>query len=133
MSINMLELWPKTKGMKFSNEKNVAIKFEKRRKGGEPQLTLQGNPIQLRESTPYLGLILDKRLNWRDHVDHLRAKCTSPVNLIKHLSHLSWGADRKSLQLLYVALVKSKLDYGAQVYGTSGSEALNRLEPIQNA
>ena len=132
MSINKLEQWAKTKGMKFSSEKTVAIKFEKRKKGGEPQLTLQGIPIQLRESTLYLGLVLDKRLNWRDHVDHLRAKCTSSVSLIKHLSHLSWGADRKSLQRLYVALVRSKLDYGAQVYGSSSSGALRRLEPIQN-
>ena len=99
--------------MRFSIEKTVAIKFEKRKKGEEPQLTLQGSRIQVRESTRYLGLIIDKRLNWKDHVDHLRAKCTSSVNLIKHVSHLSWGADRKTLQRLYTTLVQSKLDYGA--------------------
>ena len=88
--------------MKFSSEKTVAVKFEKRKKGGEPHLQLQAGRIQVRESTQYLGLVVDKRLNWRDHVDHLRAKCTSPVNIIKHLSHLSWGADRKTLQRLYV-------------------------------
>ena len=66
-------------------------------------------------------------------MDHLRAKCTSSVNLIKHVSHLSWGADRKTLQRLYTTLVQSKLDYGAQVYGASKSNVLKRLEPIQNA
>ena len=50
---------------------------------------LNGFRVQVRESTCYLGLIIDKRLNWKDHVDHLRAKCTSSVNLIKHVSHLS--------------------------------------------
>ena len=61
-------------------------------------------------------------------MDHLRAKCTSSVNLIKHVSHLSWGADRKMLQRLYTTLVQSKLDYGA-----SKSNLLKCLEPIQNA
>ena len=98
MAINNLEKWTKTKGMKFSSEKTVAVKFEKRKKGGEPHLQLQAGRIQVRESTQYLGLIIDKRLNWRDHVEHLCAKCMSPVNLIKHLSHLSWGSDRKTLQ-----------------------------------
>ena len=70
---------------------------------------------------------------WGDHIEHLRAKCTSSVNLIKHLSHLSWGSDRRTLQWLYTALVQSKLDYGAQVYGATRSGALSRLEPIQNA
>ena len=61
-------------------------------------------------------------------MDHLRTECTSSVNLIKHVSHLSWGADRKTLQRLYTTLVQSKLDYGA-----SKSNVLKRLEPIQNA
>ena len=61
-------------------------------------------------------------------MDHLRAKCTSSVNLIKHVSHLSWGANRKTLQRLYTTLVQSKLDYGA-----SKSYVLKCLEPIQNA
>ena len=72
--------WKKTKGMRFPIEKTVAIKFEKRKKGEEPQLTLYGSRVQVREITHYLGLIIDKRLNWKDHVDHLRAKCTSSVN-----------------------------------------------------
>ena len=66
-------------------------------------------------------------------MDHLKAKCTSSVKLIKHVSHLSWGADRKTLQRLYTTLVQSKLDYSAQVYGASKSNVLKRLEPIQNA
>ena len=101
IAINNPEQWTKTKGMRFSIEKPVAIKFEKRKKGEEPQLTLHGSIVQVREGTRYLGLIMDKRLNWKDHVDHLRAKCTSSVNLIKHVSHLSWGSDRKTLKRLY--------------------------------
>ena len=80
IAINNLEQWTKTTGMRFSIEKTVAIKFEKRKKGEEPQLTLHGSRVQVRESTRYLGLIIDKRLNWKDHVDHLRAICTSSVN-----------------------------------------------------
>ena len=58
----------------------------------------------------------------------MRAKCTSLVNLIKHVSHLSSGFDRKTLHRLYTTLVQSKLDYGV-----SKSNVLKRLEPIQNA
>ena len=60
IAINHLEQWTKTKGMRFSIEKTVAIKFEKRKKGEEPQLTLHGSRVQVRESTRYLGLIIDK-------------------------------------------------------------------------
>ena len=98
----------------------------------EPNLTLYNKRIQVRESTPYLGLVIDKRLNWRNHIEHLRARCIPAVNLLKHLSHLSWGADRQTLLHLYTALVKSKINYGAQVYGIPETKILNRLNPIQN-
>ena len=45
IAINNLEQWTKTKGMRFSTEKTVAIKFEKRKKGEEPQLTLHGSRV----------------------------------------------------------------------------------------
>ena len=131
-SINRLQDWTKTRGMRFSSEKTVAIKFEKRKKEGEPIITLNNKRIKICESTLYLGLVVDKRLNWRSHVEHLRAKCIPAVNLLKHLSHLSWGADRQTLLHLYTALIKSKLDYGAQVYGTPETKALDSLNPIQN-
>ena len=132
MSINRLEEWTKSKGMMFSSEKTVAIKFEKRKKGEEPMLTLYNKNIKVSESTHYLGLVVDKRLNWRNHIEYLRARCIPAVNLLKHLSHLSWGADRQSLLHLYTALVKSKLDYGAQVYGNPDTKITNRLNSIQN-
>ena len=95
IAINNLEQWTKTKGTRFSIEKAAAIKFEKRKKGEEPQLTLHGSRIQVRESTRYLGLIIDKRLNWKDHMDHLRAKCTSSVNLISTSSTCHGGLTEK--------------------------------------
>ena len=48
--------------MGFSIEKTVAIKFEKRKRGEEPQLILHGSRVQIRESTCYLGLIILSRV-----------------------------------------------------------------------
>ena len=45
-----------------------------------------------------------------------QAKCLKALNLLKVLSHTSWGADRTSLLKLYRSLVRSKLDYGCIIY-----------------
>ena len=42
----------------------------------------------------------------------LKARCLKALNLLKVLSHTSWGADRTTLLKLYRPLVQSKLDYG---------------------
>ena len=58
-TINKLEQWTRERGMKFSQEKTVAIKFSKRRSGPVPHLNLYRTPISAVESTRYLGLVID--------------------------------------------------------------------------
>ena len=41
------------------------------------------------------------------------------LNLLKVLSHTSWGADRTTLFKLYRSLVRSKLDYGCIICGSA--------------
>ena len=43
-----------------------------------------------------------------------------------------WGADRIVLLRLYRALVRSKLDYGAIVYGSARRSVQKQLDPIRH-
>ena len=53
------------------------------------------------------------------HIKYLKAKCLKALNLLKVLSHTSWGADRTTLLKLNTSLVQSKLDYGCIIYGSA--------------
>ena len=66
-------------------------------------------------------------------MDHLfKAKCLKALNLLKVLSHTSWGADQTTLLKLYWSLVRSKLDYGCIIYGSARKSYLQMLDPIHN-
>ena len=54
------------------------------------------------------------------------------LNLLKVLSHTSWGADRTTFLKLYRSPVRSKLDYGCIVYGSARKSYLQMLDPIHN-
>ena len=56
----------------------------------------------------------------------------SPLDLLRHLSHTTWDADRTTLPRFYLVLVRSKLDYGAHVYYTASPRILRILDPAQN-
>lgn len=45
------------------------MKFNKCKKGADPNLILYNKKIRVVESTCYLGLILDRQLIWKDHVE----------------------------------------------------------------
>ncbi|GFO27419.1 ribonuclease hi [Plakobranchus ocellatus] len=48
------------------------------------------------------------------------------------MGHTDWGADRATLLKLYRTLVRSKLDYGSVVYGSTKKHVLRTLDPIHH-
>ena len=47
------------------------------------KITLKKQVISYKESTKFLGMTLDSRLNWEEHVDRVRAKAKIALNTIK--------------------------------------------------
>ena len=65
-------------------------------------------PIPVVEESKFLGILFDRKLSLIPHIKYLKAKCLKALNLLKVLSHTSWGADRTTLLKLYRSLVRSK-------------------------
>ena len=51
---------------------------------------------------------------------------------MKSLAGVKWGADKKTLLHFYCIYIRSRLDYGCEVYGAALTSQLNKLEIIQN-
>ena len=133
LSLNKLHRWADTNGFRFSKSKTVCVHFcNKRNLHPDPILLLNGHIIPVVDKTKFLGIYFDRKLNFKDHIQYLRDKCLKALNILKIVSRLDWGADRKVLLRLYRALIRSRLDYGAPIYGSARPSYLKRLEPIQN-
>ena len=50
---------------------------------------------------------------------------------MKMVARKQWGGDRKSLTLLYTALVRSKIDYASFLYSTAKPTYLTKLDRVQ--
>ena len=57
--------------------------FRKRRKRNEEplEIKLRNETIPFKESTEFLGMTLDSRLNWKEHVAGLRTKAKRYLNI----------------------------------------------------
>ena len=84
------------------------------------------------EETKFLGFIFDRKLSFLPHIRHLKDKYTKALNLLRAVVHTTWGADQQTLIHLYRSLIRSKLDYGCVVYGSTRGSYLRILDPIQN-
>ena len=98
----------------------------------DPELSIYNNKIPIVQQTKFLGLIFDNKLTFKPHIQYLKTKSQRALNILKVVSHYDWGADRKTLLMLYRSLVRSKLDYGCFVYGSARSTYIQSLDPIHN-
>ena len=135
-TIKRLENWANMVGLKFSSTKSEVVHFWRGIKGGTNRdfipLTLYGNDIPRKETTKFLGMILDRKLSWKPHIQSLKGEAMRSLNILRTVSRINYGPDRRTLLRLYWALCKSKIDYGSQLYSSAASTTLNDLNPVQN-
>ena len=131
--LNKIENWALYNGFKFSKSKTQCVHFCQLRKlHDNPQLYLYGSLIPVVDEAKFLGVIFDRKLSFIPHIKYLKAKCLKALNVLKVLSHTSWGADRTVLLHLYRSLIRSKLDYGAIIYGSPRKSYLAMLDTVHH-
>lgn len=91
------------------------------------KIKLQGKQLRFNDQTKYLGVYLDKHLNWKYHVEKLAVNLRKTNGIISKIRHF---VPQETLIQVYYALFQSKLDYGLQVWG-QGFPINNRIFKLQ--
>ena len=118
-------------GFKFFPTKTQCVHFCRRRGiHPDPELFLNNSLIPVVGEARFLGLIFDKKLNFKSHISEVKTISLKALNLLRVLSNTNWGADRKVLLRLYRSLVRSKLDYGSIVYGSTCKSYIGMLDTV---
>ena len=131
-AISTTSSWATTHGFRFSPTKSFSIFFTRSFAPLPPPLTLYGIPLQYRSSGKFLGLLFDSRLTWKEHILSLKNTTSRRLRLLQTLSHVSWGADRKTLLYLHTTLILSTLDYGCHIYSSASDSLLKLLDPLHH-
>ena len=134
MAIRNLEKWCENTGFQFSASKTVSMHLCRVRNcpKASPGLYLNKEYIVNKETHTFLGMLLDNSLRWHKHIAQVKSECIRRLNVLKHLAHTSWGAESQTMIRLYNAIIKPKLEYGAEAYGSSCISNLKKLNPVQN-
>jgi len=69
-ALNPLSKWVTENNMEISASKTVYLFFSMRHKNDSFDLKINGQKLPKSESTNYLGVQLDYKLSWKNHVEH---------------------------------------------------------------
>jgi hypothetical protein len=52
-------------------------------------------------SIKYLGMIIDSKLNFRDHIKHISSRCNKLIHTLSKSAKQNWGLSRAALHTMY--------------------------------
>lgn len=78
--------------------------------------------------TEYLGVTIDDKLSWKQHLDSLCSKLSSGLYVMKRMKNIS---DHTTTKLTYHALFEAHLRYGIVVWGGTTVSNLQRILVLQ--
>ncbi|XP_058052641.1 uncharacterized protein LOC131204948 [Ahaetulla prasina] len=96
----------------------------------QPQLTVGGELLAPRDRVRNLGVLLDDRLSFEDHLTAVSRRAFHQVRLVRQLRPF---LDRDALCTVTHALVTSRLDYCNALYMGLPLKCTRRLQLVQNA
>jgi len=98
-----------------------------------PTLLIDSRVVQFQKLARFLGLTFNHQLKWKSHIELVKGACQKRLNLMRAMSGKLWGTDMSVLRTVYLALIRSRIAYGSEVYGSTQSEVLlGSLDIIQN-
>ncbi len=111
----------KTNYIIFNNTKHMVF-------DNNLNLILDNQKLQNVDSTKFLGIIIDKHLNWTEHIKHIKVKMargTYAINSLKFIIPI------KLLKVIYHSIIHSYLTYGILLWGSATQTKLKPLETAQ--
>ena len=118
-AINKLSLnVAKTNFMVFGNLK-FSSKFN---------ISINNHEIDRVYSTKFLGVIIDHKLNWKDHVANVKSKLHKSLSIMYKVKNF---LSECTLKLLYSALLLPYLNYCSEVWGKCCSTVLAPIVILQ--
>ena len=129
--LRRLHTWCNANELQINPEKSTAIAFPPKLNSQETESNLIFNTsnISVRESSKYLGVTIDHRLNFKPHILSLETRVSRSVGI---LSKLRSTFPSPTLLLLYHALVQPHLAYRLPLWGSTFKTYLSKLQILQN-
>ena len=133
-SLNSISAWCTENGLKISALKTHAVMFTWKRKWNfSKPLTVDNNEIEMKTSTKFLGVTLDSKLNWNEHISKQCKKTKGILMQCRKAVGPTWGFTPKTMKWIYTAIARPSLTYGAVVWinGLKTKQNINLLNSVQ--
>ena len=118
--------WFRSNKLSLNVGKTNYVVFKNNPKPIESNLNIKvGNiPIEHKNVVKFLGVYIDAKLEWHDHIKYIKNKLNSSIYAMRKVKNI---LNTNHLITLYYSLVYPYIDYGISLWGSTHSTYVNKL------
>ena len=122
--------WLIANKLSLNVKKSNALLFRTKNESSAPILNLHinGSPIEEKQYAKYLGIIVDHKLTYEYHINHVNLKLIKGNAILSQVKHY---IPEKTLVGTYNSFIQSHIDYGLNVWGHAPKTHLQAIERQQ--
>ena len=128
--LNKLFQWSCIRGMEFNAKKCKVLRVARLRSIDDRDYYLGGIKLDRVDVEKDLGILVTHNLSWNNHVDVVSSTAQKMLNVLyrtcKDINDIS------TKKLLYIAWVRSRLEYASVVWSPHAKRNINNLEQVQH-
>ena len=126
--LEKISIWLKVNKLSLNVKKTKAMIFHMPQKKVQlPLLQIAESNIECVDNFNFLGITINKHLNWTSHVDALASKISKTIGVLSSLKHI---LSINILRTIYNSLIVCYLNYGVLVWGAQ-SNLNNKIVKLQ--
>jgi hypothetical protein len=130
-AINAVSSWAKLWRIILNEIKAVHVNFTNR-KVDYMQVTINSNQIPPSNMAKYLGMTLDAKLRWKEHVKKKIEELNIKYREVKWLLGRTSQLSIQNKILVYSQVMKPVWTYGIQLWGCASKSNIQRIQKYQN-
>ena len=128
--LDKISRWAATWLVSFNPAKTESLLISRKlNRPQHPALSMQNHQIIEVDHHKHLGVYLSNDCTWHHHINYIKEKAWFRVNTMRRLK---FKLDRKSLEIIYTAFIRSLLEYSDVIWDNCAEYEKNGLDKIQN-
>jgi hypothetical protein len=118
IEMNKILTWAKNNKLNFNEEKSKVMVISRRKRKEHTKISVyMNNKILVQvQKIKYLGIIIDSKPNFKEHIMHMSSKCTKLIHALSKSAKQSCGLSHTALHTIYKGAILPLMLNGAPVW-----------------
>ena len=127
--ISLVQRFSLAFGFPISINKTNAIIFTNGTADSPNPLTIFSREIPYCNPVKLLGLLIDSKMQWHEHINSLKSLIIQRLCILKRLAGSKWGCHPKIILDSYKLYICSNIEYGIKIFSARPPSSFKILEP----